>query len=123
MTTTNNITKIEVRYIPDKLIETTLPKAMLGLPEGFLPIDRLETQDTPGFEHTKRAVNHPKNLETVYRAFQVIDGTDDERCAQLRIRSMSWGDAVVVDGVGYYVAADGFVTRNADGTLTPVAED
>lgn len=120
MTSNTNITKVEVRYIPDDLVAEVTPKAMLGMREGFIVTDRLEVQDTPGFEHTKRAVNHPKNLETIYKAFQVVDGTDDERCAQLKIRSMSYGDAIVISNETYYVTADGFVTVNAEGDLVPV---
>lgn len=119
-TNTANITKIEVRYVPDDLVAEVTPKAMLGLREGYIPVERMELQDTPGFEHTKRGVNHPKNLETIYKAFQVVDGTDDERCAQLKIRSMSYGDAIVIDGKGYYVATDGFVTIDDAGQLVPV---
>lgn len=119
---TSKITRVEVRYVPDDKIDQVTAQAMLGLADGFLPAAQLELIDEPGFEHAKRDVDHPKNLETIYKAYQVVDGTDDERCAQLKVRSMTYGDAILFDGIAYYVAADGgFVTRTTKGELVPVA--
>lgn len=122
MASTASITKCEIRYVPDALVGEIYGKAMLGLTDGFLPVDKLELQDIPGLDHSRRAANHPRNLETLYRHYQTIDGDDKERPSQLRIRSMSLGDAIIVDGKAYYVASEGFVTVE-DGVVTPVATD
>jgi hypothetical protein len=121
MSTAQNITKIEVRYVPDAQVAEVTRRPCSACVRASSPWIRWRSRTRPGFEHTKRSVNHPKNLETIYKAFQVVDGTDDERCAQLKIRSMSYGDAIVFNGVAYYVAADGFVTIDGD-TLVPVVE-
>lgn len=119
MPTTANITKIEIRYVPDNKVGEIYGKAMLGLPEGFLPPEDMELQDMPGLDHSKRPANHPKNLETVYKHYQTIDGDEKERPTQLKVRSMTIGDCVVIDKVAYYVGAEGFVTVT-DGVVTPV---
>lgn len=122
MASTANITKAEIRYVPDAKVGEIYGKAMLGLPEGFLPPDQLELQDMPGLDHSKRPANHPKNLETIYKHYQTIDGDDKERTTQLKVRSMSLGDCIVIQGTAYYVAEDGFVTVE-NGEVKPVATD
>lgn len=122
MASTANITKVEIRYVPDAKVGEVYGKAMLGLAEGFLPPEELELQDMPGLDHSKRPANHPKNLETIYKHYQAIDGDDKERTTQLKVRSMSLGDAIVIDGTAYYVAEDGFVTVE-NGEVKPVSLD
>lgn len=112
MATTTNVTKVEIRYVPNDKIGEVFSKALLGQRDGFLKPEEMELQDMPGLDHNKRKANHPKNLETIYKHYQVIDGTEDERTKQLKVRSMSYGDAIVINNVAYYVAADGFVTIN-----------
>lgn len=118
-----NIVKVEVRYVPASKIGQVFMQAQMGQPEGFLPVKELDLVDMPGFNQSRRAPNHPKNLETIYKHYQTIDGTPDERPTQLKVRSMTVGDALVIEGVAYYVAPEGFATLE-DGQLVPVtAED
>lgn len=119
---TASITKIEVRYVPDSLIGEVFGKVMTGNPEGFLAPEEMELQDMPGLDHSKRPANHPKNLETVYKHYQAIDGDDKERTTQLKVRSMSLGDCIVIQGKAYYVASEGFVTVE-NGEVAPVTAD
>lgn len=122
MSSTTNITKVEIRYVPAEKLGEMYAKAMLGLREGFLDPSTMELQDVPGFDHAKREANHPKNLETIYKHYQVIDGADDERPAQLKIRSMSYGDCIIIDGKPYYVASEGFVTIENDEVVPVTVE-
>lgn len=122
-TSTKNLTKVEIRYVPAAKIGECFMKATLGLPEAFLPYKEMDLIDMPGMNATRRAPNHPKNLETIYKHFQSISGDATERPAQLKVRSMATGDAIVIDGTPYYVASDGFVTKAPDGTLVPVTEE
>lgn len=122
MASTANITKVEIRYVPDAKIGEVFGKVMLGDPAGFLSPEDMELQDMPGLDHSKRPANHPKNLETIYKHYQSIDGDDKERPTQLKVRSMSLGDCIVIHGVAYYVASDGFVTVE-NGEVTPVAAE
>lgn len=117
------ITKIEIRYIPAAKIGECFMKASLGQPDGFLPYKELEIIDMPGMNAMRRSPSHPRNLETIYKHYQSISGDSTERPTQLKCRSMACGDAIVVDGVAYYVAPQGFVTREKDGTLKPVEAD
>lgn len=117
------ITKVEIRYIPANKIGECFMKASLGLPEGFLPYKEMEIIDMPGMNASRRDPAHPRNLETIYKHYQSITGSSDERTAQLKCRSMACGDCIVVNNVAYYVAPDGFVTREKDGSLTPVVAD
>lgn len=112
--------KVEIRYVPDALLGEVWAKAQMGLPEGFLDVDKMDLIDQPGFIEQRRAANHPRNLETVYNYYQKIDGAPEERTDQLKVRSMSTGDAIVIAGVAYYVATKGFVTKAADGSIVPV---
>jgi hypothetical protein len=122
-TTNKNLTKVEIRYVPAAKIGEVFMKATLGLPEAFLPPNEMDLIDMPGMNATRRAPNHPKNLETIYKHFQTISGDSSERPTQLKVRSMATGDAIVIGGVAYYVAATGFVTKTKDGTLVPVTEE
>lgn len=121
MSTKSSIVKVDVYYVPNDLLDEATPRAMLGQRKGFLPVAQLDKVDSPGFEHSKRDVSHPKNLDTIYKAYQVVDSTEDERAVQLKIRSMTYGDAIVYDGVAYYVAADGFVTVDGDEVVPVIA--
>ena len=122
-TSTKNLTKVEIRYVPAAKIGEVFMKATLGLPEAFLPYKEMDLIDMPGMNATSRAANHPKNLETIYKHYQAISGDASESPAQLKVRSMATGDAIVVDGVAYYCAAEGFVTKAPDGTIVPVTEE
>lgn len=115
-----NTVKAEIRYVPDEKIGEVWAQAQMGLPGGFLPVDDLKLIDMPGFVYARRAPNHPRNLESIYNYYQKIDGAAEERTAQLKVRSMSTGDAIVIEGIAYYVANKGFVTKGDDGTVTPV---
>lgn len=112
--------KTEIRYVPDAKVGDVWAKAQMGLPEGFLDPAELDLIDMPGFVAKKRAANHPRNLETIYNYYQRIDGAPEERTEQLKVRSMTTGDAIVIDGTAYYVANKGFVTRADDGTVAAV---
>src|SRR3954469_16372447 len=101
--------KVEIRYIPDAKLGEAWMKAHQGDPSGFLPVDDMDLVDAPGFRFTRRAPSHPRNLETIYRNYQSISNAPEERTTQLKKRSMSVGDAIVIDSVPYYVAAAGFV--------------
>lgn len=119
-----NIVKVEVRYVPAAKIGQVFMKAQMGLAEGYLAYKDMDLVDMPGFEQSRRASNHPKNLETIYKHYQSIDGANDERCTQLKVRSMTVGDALVIEGVAYYVAPtdfapSGFVTKLGN-ELVPV---
>lgn len=120
--TSKSLTKVEIRYVPPAKIGEVYVKALLGQPEAFLPYKEMDLIDMPGMNATRRAPNDPKNLETIYKHFQTIKGTPDERPTQLKCRSMTTGDAIVINGVAYYVANQGFVTKAKDGSLVPVTE-
>jgi hypothetical protein len=122
-TTKTNLIKVEIRYVPAARIGEVFMQAQLGKAEAFLPSDDMELIDMPGFNATRRAASHPKNLETIYKHYQNIDGTSDERTTQLRARSMTVGDAIVVNGRAFYVAAKGFVYKDAKGALVDLTED
>lgn len=117
------LTKVEIRYIPSKLVGSLFMKAQLGKPEAFLPMSELDLIDMPGMDASRRAVSHPKNLETIYKHYQRIDDTADERCAQLKVRSMSVGDAIIVKGTAYYVVPDGFAYKDEQGNLVTVTNE
>lgn len=119
----STLTKVEIRYIPSKLIGPLFMKAQTGDPEAFLPVADLDLIDMPGMEASRRPITHPKNLETIYRHYQRIDDTADERCTQLKVRSMSVGDAIVVKGKAYYVVAEGFAFKDDDGKLVDVTAE
>ena len=122
MATTTNVTKCEIRYVPANLIGEVFGKAQLGIRDAYLKPEDMELIDMPGLDHSKRAANHPKNLETIFKHYQSIDGDDKERTTQLKMRSMTVGDAIVVSGTAYYVAPDGFVTIVDDEIVPVVAE-
>lgn len=122
-TTKTNLVKVEIRYVPAAQIGAVFLKAQLGNPDAFMDPDKMELIDMPGFNATRRAASHPKNLETIYKHYQNIDGTADERTTQLKSRSMTVGDAIVVNGRAFYVAAAGFVYKDAKGALVDVTED
>jgi stage V sporulation protein SpoVS len=116
----SNVVKVEVRYVPATKIGEVFMKAQMGLVDGFLNPSDMDLVDMPGFEVSRRASNHPKNLETIYKHYQAIDGTPDERCTQLKVRSMTVGDCLVIEGTAYYVAPnEGFVTKDGS-QLVPV---
>lgn len=117
------MTKVEIRYIPAEKIGECFMKANLGMPEGFLPYKEMDLIDMPGMNASRREPNHPRNLETIYKHYQTVSGDSTERPSQLKVRSMAVGDAIVIDGVAYYVAASGFVTREKDGSIKPVEDD
>lgn len=121
MTTTTNITKIEIRYVPADKIGEVYMKAQLGLRDGYLKPEDMDLQDMPGLDHSKRPANHPKNLETIRRAYQKIDEKDEnERPTMLKVRSMTVGDCIVIQNVAYYVSPSGFVTINDKDEVVPV---
>lgn len=122
MATTANITKLEIRYVSDARVGEVYGKVLTGDPTGFLPPEEMDLQDMPGLDHSKRPANHPKNLETIYKHYQVIDGDTNDRTAQLKVRPMTLGDCIVVNGVAYYVAEDGFVTVE-NGEVKPVTAE
>lgn len=120
--TESKVIKVEVYYIPDEKLGEIWIKAHMGDVSGFLDVSELKLVDQPGFRrHTDRANHHPRNLETIYKHYQAIDGSNHERTSQLKVRSMSVGDAIVVDGETYYVASEGFVKKEKN-TLVPVTE-
>ena len=47
-------------------------------------------------------------LEKIWRAMNVVDGTDDELPLKMGIRSMMVGDEVELDGITYRVAMCGW---------------
>lgn len=114
-----NTTKAEIRYVPDAKIGEVWVKAQMGQVEGFLDPAEMDLIDMPGFVAQRRSASHPRNLETIYNYYQKIDGAPEERTEQLKVRSMSTGDAIVIDGTAYYVTAKGFVTV-VDGKVIPV---
>jgi hypothetical protein len=118
-----NLTRCEIRYVPAAKMGEVYMKANLGLPEGFLGISEMEFVDSAGMNAIHRSANHPKNLETIYRAYQRIDDTPGERAHQLDQRSMTMGDAIVIDGRAYYVASSGFVFKDAGGNIVELTED
>lgn len=123
MSEKSTLTKVEIRYLPSAQIGKLFMKAQVGDPAAFLPVSELDLIDMPGMEASRRAITHPKNLETIYRHYQRIDDTPDERCTQLKVRSMSVGDAIVVKGRAYYVVSDGFAFKDDEGTLVPVTPE
>lgn len=123
-----SLTRFEIRYIPAAKLGPLFLKANGSDPDAFLPVEQLEVIDMPGMNNTRRAVTHPRNLLTIYQQYQAIDGTDDERTKQLGCRSMTTGDAIVVNGVAYYKVNEdhfpsGFATKAADGKLVDVTEE
>ena len=126
MSSTNtgkSLTKVEIRYVPADKIGEVFMKANLGQADGFLPYNEMDLIDMPGMNATRRAPNHPRNLETIYKHYQTISGDSTERPTQLKVRSMAVGDAIVINGTAYYVAPEGFVTRAKDGSVNPVTEE
>jgi hypothetical protein len=117
------MTKVEIRYIPNAKVGKLFMKAQLGDATAFLDFKELELIDMPGMDASRRSVAHPKNLETIYKHYQRVDDTADERCAQLKVRSMSVGDAIVVKGKAYYVVQDGFAFKDANGELVAVTPE
>lgn len=123
-----SLTRFEIRYMPAAKLGSLFMKVNNSVPEAFLPVDDLDVVDMPGMNNTRRPVTHPRNLLTIYQQYQVIDGTDDERTKQLGCRSMTVGDAIVVNGTAYYKVNDehfpsGFATKDADGKLVEVTEE
>lgn len=131
-----NLVKCEIRYVPGERLGEVFMKAYTGNPDGFLPPEELVSVDVPGINAVYRAPNHPRSLDTIYRIFQRINDTDDERAKQIGQRSMTVGDAVIINNRAYYVSRDGqvgrggtrmvpaeFVVKNEDGTLTVVTEE
>lgn len=118
--------KVEIRYVKPEQVSVVWLNAHQNKPEGYLDPADMDLVDMPQFErNSKRDVAHPRNLETIYKHFQRIEDTNDERCAQLKIRSMSVGDCIVVDKRAYWVAPlglvpTGFVTKDAKGNIVPV---
>ena len=49
-----------------------------------------------------------EKLEKIWRAMNVVDGTDDELPLKMGIRSMMVGDEVELDGITYRVAMCGW---------------
>jgi hypothetical protein len=116
-----DIVRVEIYYVPDDKVSDAWPKCLVGDVGGFLPVEDLELIDTPGLQRvTNRPVGHPRVLESVYSSYQRLDGDPQkERVEQLKRRSMSVGDAIVIDKQAYYVASEGFITL-VDGKLVPV---
>lgn len=122
------ISRFEIRYIPAAKLGPLYMKVNKSDPSAFLPVNELDVVDMPGMNNVKRPLTHPKNLQTIYKMYQVIDGTDDERTAQIKARSMTLGDAIVIKGKAYYVAnsdqfPSGFVVKNDAGELVEVTEE
>lgn len=117
--------KVEIRYIPAKQLGLLFMKASQGDPAAFLDPKDMELIDMPGFEGSRRPVTHPKNLMTIYKHYQRIVDTPDERTAAIKARSMSVGDAIVYKGVAYYVGPNetGFLVRDESGELVAVTPD
>lgn len=115
--------KVEIRYVPAAKLGQVFMQAQLGQPDAFLPPAELDLVDMPGLAASRRPPSHPKNLETIYKHFQRIDDTGDERTHQLHVRSMSVGDAIVIKGRAYYVTSEGFAFKDDAGNLVPVTED
>jgi hypothetical protein len=120
MATTQSVTKVEIRYVPAEKIGTVFGQVLMNDRSGYLKPEEMDLVDMPGLDHTKRPANHPKNLETIYKHYQSIDGTEDERTKQLKSRSMSYGDCIVIQGKAYYVASEGFVYIDDDDKVQPV---
>jgi len=113
---------VDVRYVPPEKMADLFVSSMMGVPEGFLPVQEMRLIDSPGYECSRRHPAHPKNLEQLYATFQATEGSDDERCAQLGARSMNIGDAFVIENRVYYVMNDGFGFKK-DGEMVKVTED
>lgn len=114
------IVRCEIYYVPDEKVSEVWPLCVTEDPKGFLPTGDLELIDTPGLQRvTNRPVGHPRVLESVYSSYQRVDGSENERVQQLRKRSMSVGDAIVIDGETYYVANLGFI-QIVDEKIVPV---
>lgn len=122
-TPTKNVTKVEIRYVPPAKIGEVFMKASLGMADGFMPYKEMDLIDMPGMNATKRSPSHPKNLETIYKHYQTYSGDKTERPTQLKVRSMAAGDCIVINGEAFYVATNGFVKRNTDGTITEVVAE
>lgn len=118
-----NLTKVEVLYVPAAKIGEVFMKAQLGLPEAFLDPKDMEVVDMPGINAVRRPANHPRNLETIYKHYQQIQNTSDERAAQLKVRSMTVGDALRIDNRTYYVMSSGFGFKDAEGNMVAVTEE
>lgn len=115
--------KVEVRYVPPARVLEIYGKVSLGLPDAFLPPGDLQLIDVCTLKLHMRPANHPANLDTMYRSYQSVDRTPDERTTQLDERSMTKGDAFIIDGHAYYVVDDGFVSRNDLGSWEAVTEE
>lgn len=118
-----NKVKIEVRYVPASRVLENYAKASLGHPDGFLSPEELELVDVCTLLTKHRAANHPSNLHTIYCRYQSVKKTEDERTTQLEIRSMTMGDALVIDGRAYYVTDVGFSVKDSEGNLVPISEE
>lgn len=113
---------LEIRYFPEDRAAEVFMLAHSGDPSGYLTPDKMVLVDEPCFEWKRRVPNHPRSLDKIYRVYQTIDGQADERTQTIKQRSMTVGDAIVIDNVAYYVAPDGFVTVK-DGEIVPVSDE
>lgn len=120
--TTNepNLTRMEIRYVPEDRVAEIFMKASLGREDGFLPTDELELVDVPAMQWQHCPPTHPNNLDKVYSEYQRVDSALTERVEQLGVRSMSVGDCVVIGDKQYWVASEGFVTKDDSGNIVPV---
>ena len=71
---TVNLTKIQVRYVPAAKIGEFFLKATLGQADGFLDPQEMDLVDEPGINAHRRSPAHPKNLETVYKHAESLNG-------------------------------------------------
>lgn len=116
-----NLTRLEIRYVPEDRIGEVFMLASLGRREGFLATDELEVVDVPAMQWQHCPPTHPNNLDKVYSEYQRVDSTLAERVEQLGVRSMSVGDCVIVEGKQYWVASEGFVTVDENDQIVPVS--
>lgn len=119
------LSRVEIRYMPKAQVGKLFMKAQMGDPAAFLPPHEMEPVDMPGMAAEIRAVNHPKNLRTIFKHYQRIDDTPDERTKQISIRSMTVGDAIVIKGKAYYVIDDDgiFAVKSESGELIELTEE
>ena len=115
-----NLTRLEIRYVPEDKIGDVFMRASLGRREGFLPVDELELVDVPAMQWQHCPPTHPNNLDKIYSEYQRVESALSERVEQLGVRSMSVGDCIVVEEKQYWVSSEGFVTLDENGEIVPV---
>lgn len=123
MTEPSSKTRIEIRYVPAERIAEVVIKLIAGDPGAYLPVEELEPVDQPVLVHRQREANHPRNLRTIFKRYQRLDGED--RIKVLDLRPMGIGDCLMIFGVPYYVTAampNPAFAVVIDGNITPVVE-